>query len=56
MGSLATHGETPSVPQSPVTANIHQTFDGQLDFFAKISFDPAFILNNGADASRFFFA
>jgi len=54
MGSLSSNRQTPSVTQAPVTSDIHETFDIELDFFPEIALNPSFILNNLADLASLF--
>jgi hypothetical protein len=42
------------MPQTPVTTDIHQAFDTQLNFFTKISFDATFVLDDLTKAPSFF--
>jgi hypothetical protein len=55
VSSLASHGKTSAVAQSPVTTDIHQTFDGQLDFLAKIALYSTLFLDQVADPRGLFF-
>jgi hypothetical protein len=55
VGPLTPDGETAAVTQSSIAADIHQTLDGQLDFFAKIALHSTFVLNQVADTSGLFF-
>jgi hypothetical protein len=42
------------MPQTPVTTDIHQPFDTQLNFLTKISFDPTFVLDDLTKTTCFF--
>jgi len=42
------------MPESPVTSDVHQTLDVQLDFLSKISFYPALILDYFPNLSGLF--
>jgi acyl dehydratase len=55
MGSLTASGKPSPMTRSSITVDIHQTLDIQLHLFAEITLDPAPILNDLANASRFLF-
>src|SRR5690554_1517968 len=50
LGSLATYWKMLTMTQSPVTANIHQAFNVQLDFRTKSSFDLNLVTDDRTDS------
>jgi len=53
-GSLTAYRKTLSVPETPVTADIHETLNIETDFSSKSTFDFIFGFNNIPDLSQFF--
>jgi len=53
-GSLTAYRKTLSVPEAPVTANIHETFDIKTDFSSQTTFNFIFGFNNTSDLRQFF--
>jgi hypothetical protein len=55
-GALTTHGEIPTVPQSSVAANIHKSFDIELDFSPEVSLNPIVILHYRSKSADLIFS
>ncbi len=55
MGSLPIDRKSTAMSHSPVTIDIHQSLDVELNLFPKIPLDSSLILNDFTDTSSFFF-
>jgi len=54
MRPLAPHRESPAVPESAVTSNVHQPLDVHLDLLSQIAFDTPLLVNHRSNAIDFF--
>src|SRR5690242_10598548 len=54
--ALTTHGKSATMPEPPISANIHQTLDVHLNALAQIAFDFALRLKDRANTTQLFFA
>jgi hypothetical protein len=55
MRALPAHRETTTMTKATVAADVHQTLDVHLDTLAKVAFDLALRIEDGADAPKLIF-
>jgi hypothetical protein len=53
--ALASHWQTPTVSESPVTPNVHHPLDVHLDLLSQIAFDISLLINHRSDTIDLFF-